>query len=117
METSNDKTNEKPDRAASVEIIESQGLDRQATIKLLRKMDWHIIPFMSLIYLQAVPESLPSSLVANVSPDYVSSIAPTSAMPDWTTSSRISVSRASNTMTVSPSCSLSTSPPRSPVIS
>lgn len=31
--------------------IESQGFDNVATKKLLRKLDWHIIPFMSLIYL------------------------------------------------------------------
>ncbi|KAF9693238.1 hypothetical protein EKO04_008834 [Ascochyta lentis] len=30
---------------------ESQGFDHAATKKLLRKLDWHIIPFMSLIYL------------------------------------------------------------------
>lgn len=31
--------------------VESQGFDHAATKKLLRKLDWHIIPFMSLIYL------------------------------------------------------------------
>jgi hypothetical protein len=31
--------------------IETQGFDAFATKKLLRKLDWHIIPFMSLIYL------------------------------------------------------------------
>lgn len=31
--------------------VESQGFDASATKKLLRKLDWHIIPFMSLIYL------------------------------------------------------------------
>jgi hypothetical protein len=31
--------------------IEIQGFDASATKKLLRKLDWHIIPFMSLIYL------------------------------------------------------------------
>jgi hypothetical protein len=30
---------------------EVQGFDATATKKLLRKLDWHIIPFMSLIYL------------------------------------------------------------------
>lgn len=30
---------------------ELQGYDSKATKKLLRKLDWHIIPFMSLIYL------------------------------------------------------------------
>lgn len=31
--------------------VELQGFDKIATKKLLRKLDWHIIPFMSLIYL------------------------------------------------------------------
>ncbi|KAH8723651.1 high-affinity nicotinic acid transporter [Phaeosphaeriaceae sp. PMI808] len=31
--------------------VETQGFDQSATKKLLRKLDWHIIPFMSLIYL------------------------------------------------------------------
>lgn len=31
--------------------IESHGFDAAATKKLLRKLDWHLIPFMSLIYL------------------------------------------------------------------
>lgn len=31
--------------------VENQGFDHAATKKLLRKLDWHIIPFMSLIYL------------------------------------------------------------------
>ncbi|KAJ4984597.1 high-affinity nicotinic acid transporter [Stagonosporopsis vannaccii] len=31
--------------------VENQGFDPVATKKLLRKLDWHIIPFMSLIYL------------------------------------------------------------------
>jgi hypothetical protein len=31
--------------------VEVQGFDASATKKLLRKLDWHIIPFMSLIYL------------------------------------------------------------------
>ena len=30
---------------------EIQGFDAVATKKLLRKLDWHLIPFMSLIYL------------------------------------------------------------------
>lgn len=36
--------------------VESQGFDHAATKKLLRKLDWHIIPFMSLIYLLLVLE-------------------------------------------------------------
>lgn len=31
--------------------VESQSFDQAATKKLLRRLDWHIIPFMSLIYL------------------------------------------------------------------
>jgi hypothetical protein len=31
--------------------VETQGFDAPATKKLLRKLDWNIIPFMSLIYL------------------------------------------------------------------
>lgn len=31
--------------------VETQGFDASATKKLLRKLDWNIIPFMSLIYL------------------------------------------------------------------
>lgn len=30
---------------------EAQGYDQKATKALLRKLDWNIIPFMSLIYL------------------------------------------------------------------
>lgn len=39
--------------ASVVEITaaEAAGYDRSATKKLLRRLDWHIIPFMSLIYL------------------------------------------------------------------
>ncbi|KAG9244473.1 high-affinity nicotinic acid transporter [Calycina marina] len=35
----------------SVEIGEAQGFDAAATKKLVRKLDWHLIPFLSLIYL------------------------------------------------------------------
>ena len=31
--------------------VEPQGWDAYSTKRLLRKLDWHIIPFMSLIYL------------------------------------------------------------------
>jgi hypothetical protein len=31
--------------------VEPQGFDAAATKTLLRKLDWHLIPFMSLIYL------------------------------------------------------------------
>ncbi len=42
-----------------VQIVESQGFDEARTKKLLRKLDWHIIPFMSLIYLYAALLRLP----------------------------------------------------------
>ena len=35
----------------TVEYVETEGFDEKATKKLLRRLDWHIIPFMSLIYL------------------------------------------------------------------
>lgn len=34
-----------------INITETAGYDDRATKKLLRRLDWHIIPFMSLIYL------------------------------------------------------------------
>lgn len=37
--------------ASVIEINEAVGYDHSATKRLLRKLDWHIIPFMSLIYL------------------------------------------------------------------
>lgn len=37
----------------SLDDVEPQGYDAVATKKLLRKLDWHLIPFMSLIYLLA----------------------------------------------------------------
>lgn len=39
--------------ATSVDISEreAQGFDASATKKLVRKLDWHLIPFLSLIYL------------------------------------------------------------------
>lgn len=43
------------DTSASASVVvaeqELQGWDEKATKKLLRKLDWHLIPFMSLIYL------------------------------------------------------------------
>ncbi|OAL03098.1 high-affinity nicotinic acid transporter [Phaeosphaeriaceae sp. SRC1lsM3a] len=48
-------TEKKDPAETSVDIlsgdVEVQGYDAHATKKLLRKLDWHIIPFMSLIYL------------------------------------------------------------------
>lgn len=42
---------EEPTKVSVVTISEAAGYDHKATKKLLRKLDWHIIPFMSLIYL------------------------------------------------------------------
>jgi len=44
---------EETSAAASVDLVdqEAQGWDEQATRRLLRRLDWHIIPIMSLIYL------------------------------------------------------------------
>lgn len=35
----------------TTQVDEAQGYDQKATKALLRKLDWNIIPFMSLIYL------------------------------------------------------------------
>jgi hypothetical protein len=43
--------------------VESQGFDHAATKKLLRKLDWHVIPFMSLIYLLSVHETIPHEIL------------------------------------------------------
>jgi hypothetical protein len=36
---------------ASLDLAEAQGFDEKATKRLVRKLDWHLIPFLSLIYL------------------------------------------------------------------
>lgn len=51
MEPSSIVKSEKTSRPESLEVAESQPYDDKSTKKLLRKLDWHIIPFMSLIYL------------------------------------------------------------------
>ncbi|RYP85757.1 hypothetical protein DL770_004988 [Monosporascus sp. CRB-9-2] len=51
------KANSEPDVAityAPEVLAEAQGFDGPATKRLLRKLDWHLIPFMSLIYLPGV---------------------------------------------------------------
>jgi len=35
----------------SVEYVETQGFDERATKKMIRRIDWHLIPFLALIYL------------------------------------------------------------------
>lgn len=52
--------------ASVVEINEAVAYDRSATKKLLRRLDWHIIPFMSLIYL-----SVPCSTVLRCRSNWV----------------------------------------------
>lgn len=44
---------EETSAAASINIVDAEllGWDEKATKRLLRRLDWHIIPFMSLIYL------------------------------------------------------------------
>lgn len=42
---------EKKADSVSVHIAEGQSYDAKETKRLLRKLDWHLIPFMSLIYL------------------------------------------------------------------
>ncbi|KAL5323649.1 hypothetical protein ACEPPN_008189 [Leptodophora sp. 'Broadleaf-Isolate-01'] len=37
--------------SSSIDVVEAQGFDEKATKKLVRKIDWHLIPFLSLIYL------------------------------------------------------------------
>jgi hypothetical protein len=49
--TVNDATVVPVSVGTSVEDVETNGLDAAGTKKLLRKLDWHLIPFMSLIYL------------------------------------------------------------------
>jgi hypothetical protein len=42
---------ERKTTAASIQVVESQGFDAKETKRLLRKLDWHLLPIMSLIYL------------------------------------------------------------------
>lgn len=63
---------------------ETQGWDKAATKRLLRKLDWHLIPFMSLIYLFVANDPFRQTRNGQLltdSPGFASSIAPISAMP------------------------------------
>jgi hypothetical protein len=80
----------------SVDNVESQGFDEKATKKLIRKLDWHLIPFLSLIYLYVNHPSHTELLL--ILKDYVFSIAPILEMPGWTIWRRISTSMAYNSM-------------------
>jgi len=55
---------EETSAAASINIIDAelQGWDETATKRLLWRLDWHIIPFMSLIYLYSHPPFSPPPL-------------------------------------------------------
>jgi hypothetical protein len=35
----------------SEEYVETQGFDEKATKRMIRKIDWNLIPFLALIYL------------------------------------------------------------------
>jgi hypothetical protein len=61
--------------------VENQGWDAKSTKKLLRKLDRHIIPFMSLIYLYVLLAALKPSNGLIASLGYVFLTAPISAMP------------------------------------
>ncbi|KAK7968982.1 high-affinity nicotinic acid transporter [Apiospora saccharicola] len=45
------KGDESPSTGATTHVSEVKMFDQKETKKLLRKLDWHLIPFMSLIYL------------------------------------------------------------------
>lgn len=53
MEKKANLSAEETSAAASIDVVdvEVQGWDEKATKGLLWRLDWHIIPFMSLIYL------------------------------------------------------------------
>ena len=45
------KGDETPSEGAMMHVSEVPMFDQKATKRLLRKLDWHLLPFMSLIYL------------------------------------------------------------------
>lgn len=55
--------------ASVVEINEAVAFDHRATKKLLRKLDWHIIPFMSLIYLLVILRNTVFRRSSSLEPD------------------------------------------------
>jgi hypothetical protein len=68
-----------PDPDTASGDVETQGFDAKATKKLLRKLDWHIIPFMSLIYLYTSTHAINQAHgQSNPFADYVFSTEPTS---------------------------------------
>lgn len=70
----------------SIESAETQAFNPQATKKLVRKIDWHLIPFLSLIYLYAITRRQNSSYShrADFPIDSASSTVPTSETLDST---------------------------------
>lgn len=78
---------EESTKMSVVDITETAGYDHRATKKLLRKLDWHIIPFMSLIYLLVLKLHLPKLMKflnsIDISTDSASWIAPILEMPAW----------------------------------
>lgn len=125
--------------STSVEVVELRPFDEKATKRLLQKLDRHLIPYLSLIYLCVgnthasfslspgtpfPPRSrkqparlmyfplLPFGGERTKITDSASSTAPTSATLVSIISNKISSFTVSNTMTVLPSFSPSTSPPR-----
>jgi hypothetical protein len=51
----------------SIDYTEAQGFDLAATKKLIRKLDWHLIPFLSLIYLYVIsPSAEPASVIVEM---------------------------------------------------
>jgi hypothetical protein len=98
--------------------VETSGFDAKAIKKLLRRLDWHIIPFMSLIYLYATTQpAYPQrgSLDPLTSfPGYAFSTEPTSVTPVSTTWNKIFIYMVYSTTIVLPSSSPSTSLQRYP---
>jgi hypothetical protein len=75
-----DKSNNIIAAASSVAPV-LQPFDEAATKNLLRKLDFHLLPFLVLIYLQ-VPVFQKFSIINN-GIDYASSTAPTLGMHVW----------------------------------
>jgi hypothetical protein len=44
------------ERPGSLESADSAGFDEQRTKTLLRRLDWHLVPFLALLYLYEIPK-------------------------------------------------------------
>ena len=53
-----------PSASNSIDITEAQGFDEKATKKLIRRIDWHLIPFLSLIYLYGQFSAITKTLLS-----------------------------------------------------